>query len=71
MWPTKVKTSPLVTARLGLTQVIVPPVPTEGFEHAGQLPGWDSETKVIFPGSGSVKVASVAASGPLFVTVIV
>lgn len=80
--PTRVKTWPLVTARLGFVHVIVPPEPIAGVVQ-DQPPGDESETKVIelkvglgddevvTRGSVSFNVTLEAAAGPLLSTVMV
>src|SRR5215203_2385264 len=66
----RLKTATLPTANEPVEQETVPPAPTTGVLHC-QSVGDDTETKVVPAGSGSVHVAAGAASGPLFVTVIV
>jgi hypothetical protein len=56
------------TAKLGSVQVTVPVPPTAGVVHVhptGAITDW----YVVFAGVASVKLAVVAAAGPLFVTV--
>jgi hypothetical protein len=69
MFATNVKFAIDPDGKFAIVQVIVPFVPTEGFEqlNAGPL-FWVSETKVIPAGSGSVSDTVAAASGPLFIT---
>jgi hypothetical protein len=68
---TRVKSTPgLVTAKEGLEQETFPVAPTAGVVQ-DQPPGDESETNVVPDGRTSSNNAETAASGPLFVTVIV
>jgi hypothetical protein len=55
------------TAKLGFVQLIVPALPTVGRVQDHPLGIGVSETKVVFAGVISVKVAVAAALGPLLV----
>ena len=55
-------------ARLGSEQVTLPIAPTAGVVH-DQPAGIEIEANVVLLGTASVKVAAVAAEGPLFVIV--
>ena len=67
---TRVKTAGTDGAKDASVHEIVPPAPTAGVPH-DQPPGEVSDTKVVTPGRGSVRLAETAVDGPAFVTVIV
>src|SRR6185369_4282660 len=70
IWRVSVNVVTLPKATLGFVQFTVPPDPTDGVVHVHPA-GVGIETNVKSPGSTSFKAAPSAASGPLFVTVIV
>ena len=72
MLPVSVNEAVAPAANDGGLQLMVPPEPGPGVVHgtAGPL-FWTKVTNVIVPGSVSVSVRSVAASGPSLETVIV
>jgi len=55
-------------AKLGFVQVIVPALPTAGSPHAHPTGIGLRDTKVVFGGVTSVKLALVAVLGPALVT---
>jgi hypothetical protein len=61
----KAKTLVVLTATLALVQITVPPEPAEGVVQLQTGPEvWETDTKVMLPGSVSLKDALVALFGP-------